>query len=118
LDALEWVQSLGGAEAATAKSEANLAVVKQFVDATPWISFLAQSDQTLSNTSVCLSLDAEADQVKAMVKLLDQQGVAYDIGAYRDAPPGMRIWCGATVEASDLEALMPWLTWAYKQVTQ
>ncbi len=116
LDALEWVNGMGGVDAAIAKSEANLAVVEAFVEANDWIEFLAQDRTTLSNTSVCLTLKAEADEVKAMVKLLDKAGVAYDIGAYRDAPPGMRIWCGATVEAADLEALMPWLAWAYDQV--
>ncbi len=116
LDALEWVQGMGGVDAAIAKSEANLAVVEAFVEANDWIEFLAQDRATLSNTSVCLTLKAEADEVKAMVKLLEKAGVAYDIGAYRDAPPGMRIWCGATVEAADLEALMPWLAWAYDQV--
>lgn len=116
IDALEWVVGLGGVEKAIAKSQANLAVLQNFVAQNDWIEFLAEDDSTLSNTSVCLSLKAEADQVKAMVKLLDKEGVAYDIGAYRDAPPGMRIWCGATVEASDLEALMPWLAWAYDQV--
>lgn len=116
IDALEWVQSLGGVSKTIEKSEANLAIVKSFVEQNDWIEFLAQSDDTLSNTSVCLTLKAQAEQVKAMVKLLEKEGVAYDIGAYRDAPPGMRIWCGATVEASDLTALMPWLAWAYDQV--
>ena len=116
LDALQWVGSLGGIEAAIEKSNQNLAVISQFVADNDWIDFLAKDPATVSNTSVCLSLKAEADQVKAMVKLLDKEGVAYDIGAYRDAPPGMRIWCGATVEAADLEALLPWLSWAYQEV--
>jgi phosphoserine aminotransferase apoenzyme (EC 2.6.1.52) len=117
LDALGWVRSLGGLSGAIAKSQANLAVVEKFVAANDWISFLAKDPATLSNTSVCLTLKASADQVKALVKLLDSEAVAYDIGAYRDAPAGLRIWCGATVEASDLEALMPWLSWAYAEVT-
>lgn len=117
LDALGWVREIGGVEAAIAKSEANLAVVKGFVEANDWIDFLAQDDSQLSNTSICLTLKAEADQVKKMTKLLEAEGVAYDIGAYRDAPDGLRIWGGATVETADLEALMPWLTWAYNQVT-
>lgn len=117
LDALEWVQSLGGAEAVVAKSEKNLDVIKQFVANNDWISFLAEDPATLSNTSICLSLDLEADKVKQVVKLLEQEGVAYDIGAYRDAPAGLRIWGGATVQSSDLEALMPWIEWAYHQVS-
>ena len=116
LDALDWVESLGGTPAAIAKSEANLAAVKSYVDATPWLHFLAKEEAQLSNTSVCLTVDASEEQVKAMVKLLEKEGVAYDIGAYRDAPAGLRIWCGATVEQSDLEALMPWIGWAYEQV--
>lgn len=117
LDALSWVKSIGGLEAAVAKSEANLKVIQNFVEANDWIDFLAQQPEILSNTSVCLTLKAEPEQVKAMVKLLDSEAVAYDIGAYRDAPAGLRIWAGATVEAADLEALMPWLEWAYRQVT-
>jgi len=117
LDALEWVQSLGGVDAVIAKSEKNLNVIKQFVNNNDWVNFLAEDPSTLSNTSICLILDLDADKVKQVVKLLAQEGVAYDIGAYRDAPAGLRIWGGATVEASDLEALMPWLEWAYQQVS-
>lgn len=116
LDALKWVDSIGGTPAAIARSEASLAVLSRFVEQTPWIDFLAEKTETRSNTSVCFTLDATPDEVKAMVKLLDQEGVAYDIGAYRDAPPGLRVWCGATVEASDVEALVPWLEWAYSEV--
>jgi len=118
LDALGWVKKLGGLSAAVAKSQANLKVISQFVQENDWIDFLAQEPSTLSNTSVCLTLKAESDQVKEMVKLLASEGVAYDIGAYRDAPAGMRIWAGATVEAADLTALMPWLSWAYAKVTE
>ncbi len=118
LDALNWVKSLGGVNAAIAKSKDNFAVIASFVEANDWIDFLAVEADQRSNTSVCLSLKADADHVKAMTKLLDNEGVAYDIGAYRDAPAGLRIWCGATVEAADLEALMPWLSWAYEEVTQ
>lgn len=117
LDALNWVESLGGVKAAIKKSQDNLAVVEKFVAEKSWINFLAQDKATLSNTSICLTLDATADQVKAMVKLLDAEGVAYDIGAYRDAPDGLRLWGGATVEQADMEALMPWLEWAYQEVT-
>lgn len=116
LDALAWVAGMGGLNAAIAKSKANLSVVEAFVTDNEWINFLAVDPATVSNTSVCLTLDASADQVKAMIKLLDQEAVAYDIGAYRDAPSGLRIWCGATIEQSDLEALMPWLQWAYASV--
>ena len=117
LDALQWVESLGGVTGTMARSQANLAVVEKFVAANDWISFLAQDPLTRSNTSVCLTCTTTEEQVKKMVKLLEAEGVAYDIGAYKDAPAGLRIWCGATVEKSDLEALMPWLNWAYQQVT-
>ena len=116
LDALAWVKSLGGVDAVIQKSKDNLAVLQRFVEANDWVDFLAESSETLSNTSICLTLKAEPEQVKAMVKLLASEGVAYDIGAYRDAPAGIRIWGGATVEAADLEALMPWMTWAYEKV--
>jgi phosphoserine aminotransferase len=118
LDALQWVRSIGGLPGAIAKSEANLAAIKAFVDSNSWIDFLAQEPDQISNTSVCLSLDLDADQVKQMVALLAEEAVAFDIGAYRDAPAGLRIWCGATVEQSDIEALLPWLEWAYTQVAQ
>ena len=116
LDALDWVRSLGGTAAAIQKSEDNLAVINKFVENNDWIDFLADCPTTISNTSICLTLKAEPEQVKAIVKLLDTEGVAYDIGAYRDAPAGIRIWGGATVEASDLESLMPWMSWAYEHV--
>jgi len=118
LDALTWLRGIGGTPAAIAKSEANLKVLRDFVAANDWIQFLARDPATLSNTSVCFTLKATPDQVKAMVKLLEKEGVAYDIGAYRDAPPGIRIWCGATVESSDLQALLPWLTWAYQKALE
>jgi phosphoserine aminotransferase len=116
LDALGWVAGMGGLSAVIAKSKANLSVIETFVADNEWINFLAVDPATVSNTSVCLTLNASADQVKAMIKLLDQEAVAYDIGAYRDAPSGLRIWCGATVEQSDLETLMPWLQWSYASV--
>lgn len=116
LDALNWVDSIGGLKAAIRKSQDNLSLFQAFVANRDWIDFLAESEETLSNTSVCFKLDLPADAVKQIVVLLDQQGVAYDIGAYRDAPAGLRVWCGATVEASDIEALLPWLDWAYEQV--
>ncbi|WP_020210581.1 phosphoserine transaminase [Gilvimarinus chinensis] len=117
LDALNWVESIGGVAETIKRSEANLEVLETFVAENNWIEFLAADKATRSNTSVCFKLDATPEQVKAMVKLLDTEGVAYDIGAYRDAPPGLRIWCGATVETADLKALLPWLSWAYEQVT-
>ena len=116
LDALAWIEAIGGVKAAIARSEANLAVIADFVAANDWISFLAKDPATRSNTSVCLSVQLDAEQVKKLVKLLDGEGVAFDIGSYKDAPAGIRIWCGATVETADLQALMPWLAWAYQQV--
>ena len=116
LDALSWVDSLGGVEALVKRSEANLAVIERFVEAREWIRFLAQNKLTRSNTSVCLVLDLNATELKHMIKLLEQESVAFDIGSYRDAPDGLRIWCGGTVERSDVEDLMPWLDWAYEQV--
>ncbi|KZZ70162.1 phosphoserine aminotransferase, partial [Oleiphilus sp. HI0130] len=116
LDALRWVDSLGGLTGAIARSEANLAAIQAFVTQHDWINFLARDPATLSNTSVCLTVDASPEQVKAMITLLADENVAFDIGSYRDAPDGLRIWCGATVNTSDVEALMPWLAWAYAQV--
>ena len=101
-----------------ARSEANLGVIEAFVAVNDWISFLAKDKATRSNTSVCLSLKATAEQVKTMTQLLEAEAAALDIGSYKDAPAGLRIWCGATVEQSDLQALMPWLSWAYDQATQ
>lgn len=116
LDALAWVESSGGLTAMIERSNKNLAVLEKFVSENAWINFLAEDKAIRSNTSVCLKLDLNGDQIKAMTKLLEAEAVAYDIGAYRDAPDGLRIWCGATVESSDIEALMPWLTWAYEEV--
>ena len=116
LDALGWVESVGGISATIERCNQNLATVANFVAERDWIDFLAEDESTRSNSSVCLSLDLSPEQVKEVVKLLDDEGVAYDIGAYRDAPAGLRIWCGATVENSNLEALMPWIDWAYQQV--
>merc|ERR1712166_1536842 len=115
-DALGWADSIGGLEGLIAKSESNLSVMEEMVQQKDWIHFLAESKETRSNTSVCFTLDLSPDQIKSMTALLEAEGVAYDIGAYRDAPPGLRIWCGATVQKADLEALVPWLQWAKDQV--
>ncbi|MBO6903270.1 MAG: phosphoserine transaminase [Rhizobiaceae bacterium] len=123
LDALNWAREIGGLDALIARADANKAVIDRFVAASSWLGNLALDPATRSNTSVCLSIvdpdvaalddEAKAAFAKGLVSILDKEGVAYDIGAYRDAPPGLRIWCGATVETSDLEALMPWLDWAF-----
>ncbi len=118
VDALDWVESIGGVAQTIARSDANLAHVASFVAENDWIHFLAQEPETISNTSICLTIDTSPENVKKMVKLLDVEGVAYDIGAYRDAPAGIRLWGGATVEPSDTAALLPWMRWAYEQVTQ
>ena len=116
LDALAWIDSIGGLTGAIARSEANLAIIEEFVNKTPWLRFLAEDPATVSNTSVCLSVDANPEQVKEIVKLLETESVAFDIGAYRDAPPGLRVWCGATIEKEDVALLVEWLEWAYLAV--
>lgn len=116
LDALAWVDSIGGVPTLIQRSQESLAAIQAFVSEHDWIHFLAQQPETLSSTSVCLTLDLDKDQTKAMTKLLESEGVAFDIGSYRDAPDGLRIWCGGTVEPSDVAALMPWLEWAYHEV--
>ena len=116
LDALRWIDSIGGLKGAIRRSEENLAVIADFVSKSDWLSFLAQDQNTVSNTSVCLSVNAIPDQVKEITKLLETEGVAFDIGAYRDAPPGLRIWCGATIEKTDVKLLIDWLDWAYTTV--
>ncbi|MCC4298193.1 phosphoserine transaminase [Aurantimonas coralicida] len=124
LDALGWAKSIGGLPALKARADANLAVIESFVDTHPFLAFLAADKATRSNTSVCLTFadpavanlsdDAQNAFSKAVVSLLEKEGVALDIGAYRDAPAGLRIWCGATVETSDVLALMPWIEWAFE----
>lgn len=113
--ALEWSQSVGGLMGLMARADANAAVVQRWIDSRDFATNLAKLATTRSNTSVCLTLKADESVPKKMVKLLEAETAAFDIGSYRDAPPGLRIWCGATVETSDLEALMPWLDWAYAQ---
>jgi phosphoserine aminotransferase len=126
LDALGWAEQAGGLKALMARSNSNYKTLADWVERTPWVAFLAQSPAIRSNTSVCLkivdpdvlaaSAEDQAAVAKKIASLLDKEGVALDIGAYRDAPPGLRIWAGATVEASDIEALLPWLDWAFATV--
>ena len=126
LDALKWASSIGGLEGMQARADQNLAVLADWVAKTLWVDFLAATPDIRSNTSVCLKVvdpriaalpeDAQADFAKKLASLLEKEGAALDIGGYRDAPAGLRIWCGATVEASDLEALTPWLDWAFETV--
>jgi phosphoserine aminotransferase len=123
LDALQWAKSLGGLNALVARSDANAKAIADWAAHTPWIDFLAKDSAIRSNTSVCLKVvdpeiqklpaDAQAAFVKNLVAILEKEGVAYDIDAYRDAPPGLRIWCGATVETRDVETLTEWLDWAF-----
>lgn len=116
LDALSWAESIGGLPALIERSEANLRVFEEFVAKHAWIDFLAAEKRIRSNTSVCLKVDLDADRLKRLIKLLAEEEVAYDIASYRDAPPGLRFWCGATIERSDLEIVMDWLEWAYEEV--
>jgi len=116
--ALEWAEGLGGLPALIARCDANAAALDAWVQRTSWIEHLAADPASRSNTSVCLKFAAgtagdEAALAKKIASLLEAEGAAFDIGAYRDAPPGLRIWCGATVETSDIEALLPWLDWAF-----
>jgi phosphoserine aminotransferase len=115
IDALKWGKSVGGLKGLITRSMENFRLIDEWVAARPWAGFLAEVPQTRSNTSVCLTIDGPAGD---MVKLLDKEGAAYDIGAYRDAPAGLRIWAGATVEAADIKALLEWLDWAYAEVTK
>mmetsp|Transcript_18115 Transcript_18115/g.51087 ORF Transcript_18115/g.51087 Transcript_18115/m.51087 type:complete len:376 (-) Transcript_18115:143-1270(-) len=118
LEALRWVRGLGGLPALIQRSEQNLAIVEKFVEENDWISFLPISKPIRSSTSVCLKVDLPADKVKAMQALLAKEEAANDIGSYRTAPPGLRIWCAGNVDPSDVDALMPWLKWAYLQISQ
>jgi len=120
LFALDWAERIGGLDALIARADANAAALDAWVEKTGWIEHLAGDPAIRSNTSVCLQFadrsNAEANQArqKALARLLDAEDAAYDIGAYRDAPPGLRIWCGATVDTADVEALGPWLDWAWE----
>lgn len=127
LDGLRWAEQVGGLRGLIARSEANLATVAAWVAQAFWVDFLADDPSTRSCTSICLQIVApwfvalapvaQAQAAKRIASLLEKEGVAFDIGAYRDAPPGLRIWGGATVETADLDALLPWLNWAFAQVT-
>jgi phosphoserine aminotransferase len=126
LDALKWAASIGGLAEMKRRADANLAVLDAWVAKTPWVAFLAEDKAIRSNTSVCLKVvdprvaglaeAAQADFAKKLASLLEKEGAALDVAGYRDAPPGLRIWCGATVDSSDLEALTPWLDWAFQTV--
>ena len=126
LDALGWAESIGGLTGLIDRSQANLAAIKTWVAKSDWIEFLATDPATISSTSICLgivddwfSVQEEGVQrtlIKSMVSKLESEGVALDIGGYRDAPPGLRIWGGGTIEVSDIEALLPWLDWAYAEM--
>ncbi|MGE3165869.1 MAG: phosphoserine transaminase [Planctomycetota bacterium] len=126
LDSLSWAEEIGGAPALIERSEANLAAVAEWVERTPWIEFLARDPAVRSCTSICLrltdpwfcaqSVENQAAVVKKLTSLLEAEGAGFDIASYRDAPPGLRLWGGATVERADLQALFPWIDWAYAQV--
>jgi phosphoserine aminotransferase len=128
LDALSWALSLGGLKGLKARADGNLGALEDWVARTDWVDFLCADKKSRSNTSVCLKIvdpwfaglsdDNQAAAAKKIATVLEQEGVALDIGGYRDAPPGLRIWAGATIDQSDLEALTPWLDWAYEQVRQ
>jgi phosphoserine aminotransferase len=125
IDTLHWAKSVGGLTATVARSDANAKALSDWVATTPWVEHLAKNASERSNTSVCLKIvdpavtrlsgDGQAAFAKTLAGLLEKEGVAYDIAFYRDAPPGLRIWCGATVERSDIEALTPWLDWAFAE---
>jgi len=126
LNALAWAESIGGLTALIGRSQANLAAIKTWVDKRDWIEFLATDPATISSTSICLRIvdewfsvqeeDAQRSLIKSLVNNLESEGVALDISGYRDAPPGLRIWGGGTIEVSDIEALLPWLDWAYDEI--
>lgn len=128
LDGLKWAKSIGGLSALIVRSEANLKAIADWVEQREWVDFLAADPATRSNTSICLKItdpwylslaeEEQAAKAKQIATLLDQEGVAYDIGSYRDAPAGLRIWGGGTVELADIEALLPWMDWAFSQIKE
>jgi phosphoserine aminotransferase len=123
IDTLKWGESIGGLDALYARADANAGVIADWVETTPWIDFLASDRATRSNTGVCLKVvdprvtalpaDKQAEFAKNLAALLEKERVALDAASYRTAPPGLRIWCGATVEKSDVAALLPWIEWAF-----
>jgi phosphoserine aminotransferase len=125
LDALNWGKSVGGLKGMIARADANTKVLSDWVAKTPWIDFLAKDPAIRSNTSVCLKVvdstitslppESQADFAKKLVGAIEKEGAGYDFGYYRDAPPGLRIWCGATVEASDVALLTQWIDWAFAE---
>jgi phosphoserine aminotransferase len=128
LDALKWAERIGGLSALMGRADANLAALSAWVKRSDWADFLAADPKTRSNTSVCLKIvdpwftalpkDAQATAASKIASFLEKENVVFDIGGYRAAPPGLRIWCGATVETADIEALTAWLDWAFAQVKQ
>ena len=126
IDALEWAKSIGGRHAMFERADANAAIVKSWIDATPWLRNMASDPAQQTNTGVCfvfqgdwyesLSEEEQAGVPKKIVKMLEEHGVGYDFNGYRDAPPSLRVWCGGTVEQEDLKRLLPWIEWAYEQV--
>jgi phosphoserine aminotransferase len=128
LDALRWMERVGGAPAALARTRANYQAIERWVARSAWVAFLAEDARSRSHTSVCLKVvdpwftgldeKARAEAMKRLVALLEKEGAGYDLGAYREAPPGLRLWAGTTVETADLEAVLPWLDWAYATVRQ
>lgn len=126
LDSLRWAEKIGGLTTLIERSRANLAEVSDWVEHTPWVDFLAADPATRSSTSICLKIvdpavtaldeKAQAEVPKAMTKLLESEGAAFDVNGYRDAPPGLRLWGGGTVESADMKALLPWLDWAFEAI--
>jgi len=126
LDALQWAEEIGGLPALIGRSEENLACVTEWVERIAWVDFLAQDPRTRSCTSICLQIvdpwfldqsqEERASAAKKIGSLLDSEGVAFDINSYKEAPPGLRIWGGATVETADIQSLLPWLDWAFEKL--
>ena len=118
ITALNWAKSVGGLKALIARADGNAKVLGEWIERTGWVEHLARDPKSRSNTSVCLIVKGDETLPRGMAKLLSEEGIAYDIAAHRDSPPGLRIWCGSTVETSDIAALLPWLDWAHASVAQ